>query len=162
SRLLDPVKRRALDAENRTAQAELRERHAERVARPLTPLTAARARGPKLTFRAEELPAPAFIGRRVVADVPLAEAARYIGWTFFFAAWELTGKYPAILDDPRHGEAARDLYAAGTRMLEKIVGEHRLSARGVYGFWPAAADGDDIVLYADAERARELTRFPML
>jgi 5-methyltetrahydrofolate--homocysteine methyltransferase len=99
---------------------------------------------------------------RVVDDVPLADIARYIDWTFFFTAWELVGKYPAILEHPEQGPAARELFDAAQALLRRIVDENLLTARAVYGFWPAASDGNDIVLFADEGRARELVRFSML
>ena len=80
-------------------------------------------------------------------DVPLGEILPYIDWTFFFAAWELKGRFPAILDHPQYGAAARDLYENARALLDRIVGERLLQARGVYGFWPAATDGDDIVVF---------------
>jgi 5-methyltetrahydrofolate--homocysteine methyltransferase len=98
----------------------------------------------------------------VLDDVPLGEILPYIDWTFFFAAWELKGRFPAILDHPQYGPAARDLYENARALLDRIVGERLLQARGVYGFWPAAADADDIVLFADESRSREALRFNML
>ena len=90
----------------------------------------------------------------------------YIDWTFFFAAWELKGRFPAILDHPEHGKAARDLYEHAQKLLARIVSGKLLRARGVYGFWPANSDGDDIVLYAPGtgtrRQARVDRRFPML
>jgi 5-methyltetrahydrofolate--homocysteine methyltransferase len=93
----------------------------------------------------------------------------YIDWTFFFSAWELKGRYPAILDDRVHGAAARDLFAQGKALLQRIVDGKLLRARGVYGFWPACAEGDDIVLCEPAGSResgigsrRERVRFPML
>jgi 5-methyltetrahydrofolate--homocysteine methyltransferase len=86
----------------------------------------------------------------------------YIDWTFFFAAWELKGRFPEILEHPQYGAAARDLFDQAQRILTRIVREKRLTARGVYGFWPANADGDDIVVYKDDSRRVELARFHML
>jgi 5-methyltetrahydrofolate--homocysteine methyltransferase len=105
---------------------------------------------------------PGFTGRRVVDDVGVDALQRYIDWTFFFSAWELKGKYPKILDHPEHGAAARELFEHGQDMLQRIVDERWLAPRGVYGFWPAAGDGDDIVLYADEAREEEVLRFEML
>ncbi len=90
---------------------------------------------------------PSFTGARQV-DVDLAELVPYIDWTFFFAAWELKGRFPAILDHPEHGAAARDLYEHAQRLLDRIVNGKLIRARGVYGFWPANSEGDDIVLFA--------------
>ncbi len=97
---------------------------------------------------------PAFTGARQV-DVDLAELVPYIDWTFFFAAWELKGRFPAILDHPEHGAAARDLYEHAQKLLDRIVSGKLLRARGVYGFWPANSDGDDIVLYAPSAGSRQ-------
>ena len=102
-------------------------------------------------------PAPAFTGTRIV-EPSLAELRPYIDWTFFFHAWELKGRFPAILDHPEKGEAARDLFDAATALLDRIVDEGLLTARGVHGFWRAASDGDDIVLGAGNGELR----FPML
>ena len=79
----------------------------------------------------------------------------YIDWTFFFAAWELKGRFPKLLDDPEKGEAARELYANANELLDEIVAGGLLRAQGVYGFWPARADGEDVVL-------GEGVRLPML
>jgi 5-methyltetrahydrofolate--homocysteine methyltransferase len=160
--LLDPTKRADLDARNRVEQARLREAHAGKAARPLLPLAAADAARPRIDWRAADVPVPAFLGRRVLADVPLGEIARYIDWRFFFTAWELPGRFPQVLDDPTYGEAARDLYANATRLLERIVAEKLLEARAVYGFWPAQSDGNDIVVYTDASRTTERLRFATL
>jgi len=160
--LLDPARRGALDARNREEQARLRALHADRRERPLVPLRVARERREQPSFVAAELPTPAFLGRRVVTDVALSELVPYVDWTFFFTAWELKGRYPEILEHPERGPAARELFASGRSLLDRIVAERWLELRGVYGFWPAAADGDDLVLYADAARDRELTRFPCL
>ena len=94
--------------------------------------------------------------------MPLAEIARYIDWTFFFHAWEIRGKFPDVLDHPRHGPAARDLFDNATTMLDELIAARTITANGVYGLWPANADGDDLVLYPDAGRSTELVRFPML
>ena len=97
---------------------------------------------------------PAFFGIRSFADYDLAELADYIDWTPFFQTWELTGRFPAILDDPKVGEVARSLYADARKMLDLIVKEKWFTAQATIGFWPANADGDDIVVYADDSRAK--------
>ncbi|HEX7492003.1 MAG TPA: methionine synthase [Candidatus Limnocylindrales bacterium] len=99
-------------------------------------------------------PRPSFLGVRSV-EVPVAELIDWIDWTPFFAAWELRGAYPAILDDARLGASARPLYEDGRRLLDRIAAEGLLSARAVVGFWPANSVGDDIELYADESRAKE-------
>src|SRR5690606_4265847 len=105
-----------------------------------------------------------FTGSRVLQDHPLSEIANYIDWTFFFAAWELRGKFPRILEHPVHGAAARELYDNGRALLDKIVHGKLIRANAVYGLWPAHSEGDDIVLFRDESRSpdSELARFPML
>jgi len=159
--LVDREKRAAFDAQNRKEQQELRELHSRKQQKPLLTFAQANAKRFVPDFRAEDLAAPAFLGTRQV-DAPLAELVNYIDWTFFFTAWELRGRFPAILDHPQQGAAARELYANARKLLDDIVAGGKLRARGVYGFWPAAADGNDIVLYADAGHTREKLRFNML
>jgi 5-methyltetrahydrofolate--homocysteine methyltransferase len=153
SDLLDPDRRSKLDHLNREDQERLRRLHAEREAQPLLPYRIARERRTPIVWRAEDLPDPAFTGVRTV-EPSLAELRPYIDWTFFFTAWELKGRYPQILEHPRHGQAAREVFEAANALLDRIVSDDSLSARGVYGFWPARAEGDDVVI-AD-------TRLPML
>jgi len=86
----------------------------------------------------------------------------FIDWTFFFHAWELKGRVPAIFDHPQYGSAARELYDNAQALLTRIVDNRLIAARGVYGFWPAQSAGDDIVLYADESRRAEVVRFNML
>jgi 5-methyltetrahydrofolate--homocysteine methyltransferase len=105
---------------------------------------------------------PDFLGTRVLRDFPLAEIVPYIDWSPFFMAWELSGKYPAILNDPKAGDEARKLFADANRLLDRVVREKLLSAQGVYGFFPANADGDDIIVFTDEDRSREGGRFPTL
>jgi 5-methyltetrahydrofolate--homocysteine methyltransferase len=161
SSLVNRETRAAFDAKNRKEQAELRELFAHKRAKPLLTFAEANAKRLPVDFRTEDVPAPAFLGVRAV-EADLAELARYIDWTFFFTAWELRGRFPAILDHPEQGPAARELYANARKLLDDVVAGKKLRARGVYGFWPAAADGNDVVLYADPSRARELVRFNML
>ncbi len=148
SDLLDPGRAVELDRRNRDEQERLRREHAERQRRPLMPLWQARANRDPVSF--DDLPVPAFTGSRVVQP-GLGELRELIDWQFFFAAWELKGKYPAILEQP----AARELFDDGLAMLDEIIAGGLLRARGVYGFWPAHADGDDVVLDGGP-------RFPML
>ncbi|MGP0091540.1 MAG: methionine synthase [Xanthobacteraceae bacterium] len=115
-------------------------------------LTDARANALKLDWQAYAPPRPSFLGTKVFENYPLAELVDYIDWSPFFATWELGGKFPAILDDVKFGEAARALYADARAMLEKIVSESWFRARAVCGFWPANAEGDDVTVFADAAR----------
>jgi 5-methyltetrahydrofolate--homocysteine methyltransferase len=139
SQLLDPERRRTLDAENRALQDRLREQHAEKQRKPLLSLAAARANAPRLRF--DDLPAPPFLGARVVRPA-LADLVPYIDWQFYFHAWDLKGKFPAILDNP----AARELYDDAQALLKRILQGAALQPRGIYGYWPAHADGDDVVV----------------
>ncbi len=162
SSLLNPERLEEFDAKNRATQERLRLAHGSRQQRPLIPLADARARRFASDWSALDVAVPEFTGRRVVEDVDLAEIAEYIDWTFFFTAWELKGRFPEILESRRYGKAATELYENGRELLARIIDEELLEARAVYGFWPANSDGDDVVLYTGADRARELLRFPML
>src|SRR6202034_4268553 len=115
-------------------------------------ITEARARRTPIEWRAEDIPQPEFTGVRVLDNFPLATLREYIDWTPFFHTWELKGVYPRILDDPRQGEQARQLFTEANALLDRIVDEKLLTARGVYGFFPASAVGDDVELYADGSR----------
>jgi 5-methyltetrahydrofolate--homocysteine methyltransferase len=148
SDLLDPVRGARLEEENAELQERLREQHGERERKPLLPFEEARANREQVDFGA--LPVPEFTGTRVV-EPALEELVPYIDWQFFFHAWELKGRFPAILEQP----AARELYDDAQRLLGEIVRDGSLQARGVYGFWPASSDGDDVVL-------EDGTRLPML
>jgi 5-methyltetrahydrofolate--homocysteine methyltransferase len=159
--LLSEERRDGFVAANAAEQERLRAAHGGASARPLLSYPAAFDRRPLLRFEADTVAKPAFVGRRT-AEPTLDQLVPFIDWTFFFAAWELKGKFPRILDDPRQGAAARELYENARTLLRRIVAEELLTARGVYGFWPANADGDDIVLWTDADAHTEAARFPML
>jgi 5-methyltetrahydrofolate--homocysteine methyltransferase len=139
SSLLDDERRSALDRENRALQERLRVQHAEKQRRPLLALDDARANRVRVAF--DDLPAVPFLGTRRV-EPAVTDLLPFIDWQFFFYAWDLKGKFPAILDNP----AARELYDDARAVLEDVVRSDALRARGVYGFWPARADGDDVVL----------------
>jgi 5-methyltetrahydrofolate--homocysteine methyltransferase len=143
SDLLDPVRKAALDRENRALQAKLRDQHAGKATRPLLAVDKARQNRARLEFT--ELPVPEFTGTRLV-EPDLATLREYIDWTFFFHAWELRGRFPAILDHPEMGPAARELYENAQTLLDEIIANRSLTARGVYGLWGARSEGDDIVL----------------
>jgi 5-methyltetrahydrofolate--homocysteine methyltransferase len=162
SSLLNPGERPRFEEATRTQQEALRQQHGARRERPLLSYEAAVKNRLATDWAAERLPVPASIGPRLLEDVPLGELIPYIDWTFFFAAWELKGRFPAILDHPQYGPAARELYDNARALLDRIVAERLLRARGVYGFWPAAADTDDIILFGDENRSLEVTRFNML
>ncbi|MGZ3291276.1 MAG: vitamin B12 dependent-methionine synthase activation domain-containing protein, partial [Xanthobacteraceae bacterium] len=117
----------------------------------------ARANALKLNWSGNDIPQPpTFLGTRVLQDYPIAELRDYIDWSPFFATWELTGKFPAILDDAKYGEAARSLFADAQAMLDRIAAERWCSASAVFGFWPANAEGDDILVYGDERRTNPI------
>ncbi|MCA8885212.1 MAG: cobalamin-dependent protein, partial [Hyphomonadaceae bacterium] len=127
--------------------------------RPRLPLAKARQRAPKLEFAPVK---PSFLGVRSFDNYPLEELVPYIDWTPFFASWDLVGRYPAIMDDEIVGDAARNLYRDASVMLKQLVAEKWVRASGVVGFWPAQRDGDDVVLFADEKRGREIARLHTL
>ena len=160
--LLSSERRAAFVETNRGLQETLRFQHSQRKEKPLLPYETALANRLKIDWAKETPPpAPPFLGRRTVT-VPLETLVPYIDWTFFFAAWELKGRYPAILEHPQYGKAARDLFDSAQLLLDRIVREKLLTATGVYGFWPAASEDDDVVVYRDREQTGELVRFNLL
>jgi 5-methyltetrahydrofolate--homocysteine methyltransferase len=160
--LLDDKLRPDFLEKNRVDQVRLVEIHGGKQKRPVLPFEEARARRVPIEFRAEDLAKPAQIGLRVLADVPLEGIVPYVDWSFFFTAWELKGRYPRILQDEKYGAAARELFEHGQAMLRRIIDGRLVRASASYGIWPAWAEGDDVVLFSDEERTRELVRFPML
>ncbi len=131
----------------------------ERSRKPLISIDAARANATALRFTAENCPAAPFIGMRPIAPT-IAELIPFIDWTFFFRTWDLRGRFPAILDHPERGEAARELHRDALSLLDEIIAGDLLRAQGSYGFWPAGREGDDILLYD--ENGDETHRFPCL
>jgi 5-methyltetrahydrofolate--homocysteine methyltransferase len=140
--------------------AKVAEAHARAEAeKQRQPLASARDNAIKLDWSAYKPTKPSFTGTKVFETYDLAELARYIDWTPFFQTWELKGRYPAILEDEKQGEAARQLFADAQAMLKKIIEENWFRPRAVIGFWPANAVGDDIRLFKDDSRADELATF---
>src|SRR5690606_19601675 len=158
--LVEPASREALVAKVRRENAARRERHSgkSRLA-PQLSLAQARERKHRCDWNGYTPPRPALLGRKVFDGIDLAIIRNYIDWMPFFNAWEFHGKFPDILQDPASGEAARNLYADATRLLDRIVAERWLTARAVIGFFPAnTVDHDDIAIYTDEARDRELMR----
>jgi 5-methyltetrahydrofolate--homocysteine methyltransferase len=153
SDLLDPVRAARLDEANRADQERLRAEHADKQRRPLLPLWQAQANKEKVSF--DDLAVPSFTGTRIV-EPDLRRLRELIDWQFFFLAWELKGRYPAILEQA----AARELFDEANILLDEIIDRGLLAAHGVYGFWPATAEGDDIVV--EAGPRLPVLRFPML
>ena len=145
SALLDPDRKPAFDADNRTLQTRLRAQHEERQRTPLVPIRIALERRTPIEWRAEDVAPAPFVGLRVV-EPTIAELRDVIDWTFFFTAWELKGSYPQILQHSVYGEQARELFADCQELLAEIEADGSLQIRGAYGLWPAVSEGDDIVL----------------
>jgi 5-methyltetrahydrofolate--homocysteine methyltransferase len=148
-------------AQHRADYDALRRAHTAPQAK-LVSLATARTRRTPIQWRAEDLPAPEFTGVRVLDHFSLATLREFIDWTPFFHAWELKGVYPRILDHPEQGAQARQIFAEGNALLDKIIAENLIEARAVYGIFPANAVGDDVELYTDETRTRELARFHFL
>ena len=162
SALLDAKQRPAFDRKNRDEQQMLRTLFARKNAKPMVPIALARENRTRIDWREGDLSQPSELGAQHLASFSLEQLIPYIDWTFFFTAWELVGKFPAILQHPEQGAVARELYDNARTLLDRIVKEKILTASAVYGFFPANAEGDDVVLYTDETRAQELMRFPML
>ncbi|MBO6848079.1 MAG: methionine synthase [Maricaulis sp.] len=152
-------KREAYAADVKADLEKIRERRlAARTAKSRLSLEQARAKAWDCDWTTYSAPKPKRPGVQHF-DIPVSTLVDYIDWTPFFFTWELKGTYPAILDDPKRGEAARSLLADGKRMLERIIAEDLLAPKGVIGFWPAHRDGDDVVLFEDEARSAECARF---
>ncbi|HEV2273117.1 MAG TPA: methionine synthase [Acidobacteriaceae bacterium] len=148
-------------AQHRAEYEALRRSHAAPRQKAVS-LQAARARRTPIEWRAEDLPAPEFIGVRVLDNFPLATLRDFIDWTPFFHAWGLKGVYPRILEHEEHGAQARQIFEEGKALLDRIVEKNLITARGVYGFFPANAVADDIEVYKDERRQEVVERFHFL
>ncbi|MFQ5681695.1 MAG: methionine synthase [Candidatus Binatia bacterium] len=157
-----PATRKALDKRNRVEQQEMREQYKNKGTAQLLTYEEALRRKLHVQWNKSQICVPAFTGRRVLSGFPLSELVAYIDWSPFFHTWEIRGRYPELLDDPRTGQAARELFGNAQELLKDIVEKQMLVAHAVYGFFPANSEGEDIVLYADASRSQDLTRFHTL
>ncbi len=128
----------------------------------VVPIETARARRTPIDWRAEDIPVPAFIGVRALEGFPLATLREFIDWSPFFHTWGLKGIYPRILEDERQGAQARQIFAEANALLDRIIERNSITARGVYGFFPANAVGDDVEVYTDSARGTILDRFHFL
>ncbi|MEI7054206.1 methionine synthase [Nocardioides sp. CCNWLW239] len=152
--LLDAGRREKLMAEIKDDYDSLRARHAERRERVSLTHVQAKANKPEIDF--STLPAePAQLGVHTLLDYPIAELRDYIDWQPFFNSWEMKGRFPDILNNPATGEAARKLFDDAQAMLDKIIEEKWIEARGVYGLFPANSTGEDVVVYTDSSRTEE-------
>ncbi len=159
--LLSDDGRAAFVAQHRADYEQLRRTHSGPKAK-LMPLEAARTNRTPITWRPEDIAQPTSTGVHVLADVPLATLRPFIDWTPFFHTWELKGVYPRILDHEKYGEEARKIFAEANTLLDEIIAKKLLTARGVYGLFPANAVGDDVRLYTNASRSSELATFHFL
>jgi 5-methyltetrahydrofolate--homocysteine methyltransferase len=172
SSLLNPQLKPPFIANLRADYDKLRAQHADQKAKPLLTIEEARNRRTPIAWKASDLEKPAFTGLRVLASdhqsrstlhaprstLSLSDLVPFIDWSPFFHTWELRGRYPAILEKPE----ARKLFDDAQELLNDIVSRNLLAARGVYGFFPANAVGDDVELYTDDSRTRVLTTFHFL
>ena len=163
SGLLSKDERDANMAATRSEYVRVREQYARgQDQKTRTKLADAQANAFKIDWDAYQPPAPSFLGVRSFRSYDLAELARHIDWTPFFASWELAGPFPDILQDDVVGEAARSLYADAQAMLKDIIAQNWFQAHAVVGFWPANTVGDDIVVYSGEDRISEIARFHTL
>jgi 5-methyltetrahydrofolate--homocysteine methyltransferase len=159
--LLSDEAKPAFVAKHRAEYEALRKAHSAPKQKVVS-LDTARARRTPIEWRAEDLPAPAFHGVRVLDNFPLATLREFIDWSPLFHTWGLKGVYPRILEHEAQGEQARQIFTDANLMLDRMIEENLITARGVYGFFPASAVGDDIELYTDDTRAEVLERFHFL
>ncbi len=155
--LLHDERRTKLMADVKADYDSLRTRHAAKGDRKLLSYEVARGKATPIEWTGYEPPAPRQPGVHTLEDYDIAELRDYIDWQPFFNAWEMKGKFPDILNNPSTGEVARKLYDDAQAMLDQVIEEKWLTARGVYGFFPAAASGDDTLVYADEDRSEVAT-----
>ncbi len=162
-RLINPQHRSAFEDQNRQEQASLVASFEQRQQKvELVPYADAVKRRWPTDWSTWRIDKPSFTGTRVLDAFPLETLVDYVDWSPFFLTWELKGKYPQILNDPQAGDEATRLFDDARKLLDRIVAEKLLVARGVFGFWPAAAVGDDVALFADASRRDEVMRIHTL
>jgi 5-methyltetrahydrofolate--homocysteine methyltransferase len=159
--LLSDDGKSAFVAQHRAEYEALRKAHAA-PRQQVVSLETARKRRTPIEWRPEDLPTPEFTGVRMLENFPLATLREFIDWTPFFHTWALKGVYPRILDHPDHGAQARQIFAEGNALLDTIIKKNLITARGIYGLFPANAVGDDIELFADCGRVTRLERFHFL
>jgi 5-methyltetrahydrofolate--homocysteine methyltransferase len=147
--------------QHRSDYEALRKAHASPKQKVVSLETARKRRTP-IEWRAGDLPQPTFTGVRVLDDFPLATLRDFIDWSPFFHTWGLKGIYPRIFDHPEQGAQARQIFAEGNALLDRIIEKKLITARGVYGLFPANAVGDDVELYTDCTRATAQRQFHFL
>ncbi len=155
-------KKESFISETKAKQATMVQQfEAKQKRKSLLPISKAILRKPEIVWRSEDIALPPFYGCKSVSPT-LAQIAEYIDWSPFFHAWELKGRYPAILSDKRYGDKAQELFDEGQAMLKLLMESDALQAKGVYGYFPAASDGEDLVFFTDESRSTERARIPML
>ena len=160
-KLCNPESRPHFAAENIALQKELVESYEARQVK-LVPYAEAKAKKFQTDWQTIDIAKPSFCGVRALDTVQVSDLIPYIDWSPFFMAWELKGKYPKIFSDPVVGKEAQELFDNAQKMLAQIERDGSIKVRGVYGFWPAASDGDEVILYADESRKKPLTRLQFL
>jgi 5-methyltetrahydrofolate--homocysteine methyltransferase len=160
-KLISKERRGEFIAENTKIQTDLVSSYRERQQK-LTPYADALANRFATDWNTVQIDTPKFTGIRVLHDYSLAELREYIDWSPFFMTWELKGKFPKIFEDEYVGSQARELYNDANKMLDEVIAKKLLTANAVYGFFPAASDGDDVIIYTDESRTAEKCRFHWL
>ena len=161
SQLISDDSRDKFWADTKEKYQKIRDSRSGGQAKARVSLKDAREMAPKIAWDGYTPPKPSFLGTREI-EADLATLVRYIDWTPYFASWDLVGRYPMILEDDVVGEAAQSLWKDTQAILQRMIGEQWIKAKGVVGFWPANQDGDDVVLWADDSRKTEIGRFHTL
>jgi 5-methyltetrahydrofolate--homocysteine methyltransferase len=161
SQLISDDSRDRFWAEMREKYQKIRDSRSGGQAKARVSLEAAREMAPKIDWSSYMPHKPSFLGTRAI-EADLATLVRYIDWTPYFASWDLVGRYPMILEDDVVGEAAKSLWNDTQAILQRMIGEQWIKAKGVVGFWPANQSGDDVVVWADESRKKEIARFHTL
>jgi len=163
SSLLSDNLKPGFTAKNAEEQNKLRIEFQQKTdCKALLSIEVARERKEPIDWSAAQIDRPSFCGAYSIASQPLDELVPYIDWSPFFHTWELRGRFPAILDDPAVGPQAHQLFEDAQKLLQDIVNSRLVTAKGVYGFWPANSAGDDIEVYGDESRSDVLAVFHML
>jgi len=156
--LLSDTQRDEFVANNKLEHERARIAHEKkRPSKPLLSITESRKRAFPTDWKTVDIATPNFTGLKVIDDLPLKEIREYIDWSPFFHAWEIRGRYPALLDDPELGARCRELFNDAQKLLDRLINKPLIRGKAVYGFFPAASVGDDIELYADESRTKILT-----
>jgi len=161
--LLSDAQKPAFVANNKLEHERARLAHEnKKPSKPLLSLAESRRRAFESDWKTVDIPTPSFTGLHVIEELPLREIVSYIDWSPFFHAWEIRGRYPALLDDPEMGPRCRELFDDANKLLEKLLNKKSIRGSAVYGLFPANSAGDDVELYTDETRTKVLTKFHTL